>query len=85
MKIEDLYTASQLSKQLDNLRALKSRDYAHIIRGKGDDGRLFLCEHSDKSGGKIELSEDEIISIQAVVDEILSQRKLNIELTISDL
>lgn len=85
MKIEDLHAASQLSKQLDNLRALKSRDYVHIIRGKGAEGRLFLCEHSDASGGKIELSEEEIISIQAVIASILDQRKINIETAIDDL
>lgn len=85
MKIEDLYTASQLSKQLDNLRSLKSRDYAHIIRGNGDEERMFLCEHKDSSGGKIELSEEEIISIESVVDAILDQRKVKIELEIADL
>ena len=84
MKLEDLYTASQLSRQLDNLRSLKSRDYIHIIRGKRD-GRLFLCEHPDKSGGKIDLSEEEIKSIQAIVDVILDQRKIKIELAIADL
>ena len=85
MKIEDLYAASQLSKQLDNVRALKSRDYCHIIRGRGSDGRLFFCEHSDSSGGKIELSEEEVKALQSVIDAILDQRKIFIELAIADL
>lgn len=85
MKIQDLHKASQLSSQLDNLRGLMSRDYANIIRNNKGADRVFFTEHQDGSGGKIELSKEEVISLQSIVDVILEQRKIKIELEIADL
>lgn len=87
MNIQDLYRASQLLSQLDNLKALMSRDYTHVIRNNNNNNteRVFLTEHQDGSGGKIELSSEDIKSLKAIVDVILDQRKVKIETEIANL
>lgn len=82
MKIEHIERASQLHDQLSNLKALAICETHYINKGANQSEgwkRVFISEHSDSSGGKIELTEAEKNKIDNLITKIIDDRKISAE------